>query len=99
MIVRSEPTSPDAITDFHRWYDEVHLPEILAVDGIAAARRFAALDGGDFVAVYEIEGDVATAKANLAAAQSSGAMSRPVGVKLDPPPTVQWYDQIDASDR
>ena len=96
MIVQSQPSSPEAVVDFHHWYDEVHLPEILKVDGIAAARRFEALEGGSFVAVYEIEGDVEQAKANLADAQRSGSMSRPVGVNLDPPPTVQWFSIIDS---
>jgi len=99
MIVQSQPTSPETVADFHRWYDEVHIPEILGVEGIAAARRFESLDGGSFVAVYEIEGDVDVAKANLAAAQGSGAMSRPVGVNLDPPPTVQWFATIDGAGR
>jgi hypothetical protein len=94
MIVQSQPSSPDAAADFHQWYDEVHLPEILEVDGIAGARRLEALEGGSFVAVYEIDGDVEVAKANLAAAQAAGAMSRPVGVRLDPPPTVQWFADI-----
>jgi hypothetical protein len=95
MVVQSQPTSPEATSAFHQWYDEIHIPEILEVDGIAAARRFQSLDGGSFVAVYEIEGDVEQAKANLAAAQGSGAMSRPVGVQLDPPPTVQWFADVD----
>jgi hypothetical protein len=45
---------------FNQWYDEVHLPELRAVDGVVAARRFKAL--GDqapnpYFAAYEIETD------------------------------------------
>ncbi|TVR07038.1 MAG: hypothetical protein EA385_13935 [Salinarimonadaceae bacterium] len=42
---------------FHRWYDETHLPDILACPGWLSARRFINLEGGPrFVAVYEITG-------------------------------------------
>jgi hypothetical protein len=42
---------------FNRWYDEVHLPDLLACPGCLAARRYVALDGGPkYVAVYEIAG-------------------------------------------
>lgn len=95
LIVQSVPSSPEDAVAYHSWYDEVHLPEILGLDGFASARRLSALDRGSFVAVYEIDGDVEVAKATLAAAQASGSMSRPVGVLMDPPPTVQWWSDID----
>lgn len=42
---------------FNRWYDEVHVPDLLACPGWLSARRFTALDGGPkYVAVYEIAG-------------------------------------------
>jgi hypothetical protein len=93
MIVQSRPSSPDAVDAFHRWYDEVHLPEILKVDGFVSARRLQALDGESFVAIYEVD-DVDRAKAGLAERQKSGNMTRPEGVQLDPPPTVQWFTDL-----
>jgi hypothetical protein len=98
LIVQSHPSSPEDSAAYHSWYDEVHLPEILALDGFAWARRLAAIGGGSYVAVYGIDGDVEDAKATLAAAQASGSMSPPVGVRLDPPPTVQWWSDIDPTD-
>jgi hypothetical protein len=97
LLVQSRPRSPEHTDDFHRWYDETHLPEMLQIDGIASARRLEALDGESFAAVYEVD-DVDQAKAGLAAAQSSGRMSRPVGVQLDPPPTVQWFRERGAAE-
>lgn len=42
---------------FHRWYDEVHVPALLACPGWLSARRYEALDGGPrYAAVYEIAG-------------------------------------------
>jgi hypothetical protein len=36
-------------------------------------------------------------KEALANAQRSGSMSRPVGLQLDPPPTMQWFRDMGKS--
>lgn len=42
---------------FNRWYEETHLPDLLACPGWLSARRYVALDGGPkYVALYEIAG-------------------------------------------
>lgn len=94
LIVESRPASPEEATAYHDWYDNKHLPEILAVDGFVSARRLSALDGDSFIVIYEIEGDVEAAKAALGSAQASGTMSRPEGVQLTPPPTVRYFTLI-----
>lgn len=94
LLVESQPASPADAAAYNNWYDNVHVPEILKVDGFVSARRFASADGTKFVAIYEIDGDVEAAKANLAAANASGTMSRPEGVQLDPPPTVNYFSTI-----
>jgi hypothetical protein len=91
LIVESRPATPGDPASYHRWYDEMHIPEILKLDGFVSARRLGAADGKSFVAVYEIEGDVDAARHALAAAQSSGALSPPSGVELSPPPVVRWF--------
>lgn len=90
LVVQSRPASPQQSEDYHRWYDDTHLPEILGVDGFVSVRRLEASDRETYAYIYEVD-DVDAARAALGAAQSSGAMSRPVGVQLDPPPTVQWF--------
>jgi hypothetical protein len=54
--------------EFNRWYDEVHLPDVLGVPGIVSAQRFALAEAQMFrdqahryVTIYEIEGDAAEA--------------------------------------
>lgn len=43
--------------DFHRWYDEEHVPARIVLPGFLAARRFAAVAGSDdFLAIYEADG-------------------------------------------
>lgn len=97
LLVQSRPASEQVAAEYHRWYDETHIPEILAIEGFVSARRFEALDGESFIAMYEIEGDVAEAKASLGAAQTSGSMSPPVGLQLNPPPTVQYFREVGAA--
>jgi hypothetical protein len=94
LIVESRPASPEDADAFHKWYEEVHMREMLAVDGIVSARRFASVDGDSFVAIYEFDVDVDTAKANLGAAQKSGKMSPPQGLQLNPPPTMRYLRQL-----
>lgn len=50
--------------EYHRWYDEVHLPDVLSVPGFVRATRYAAvpsvhgeLPALPFLAVYEVETD------------------------------------------
>ena len=52
--------------EYNKWYDEVHLPDVLAVDGVSAAQRFehVAIQSPDveapahgYLALYELDGD------------------------------------------
>lgn len=44
---------------FNRWYNEVHVPEILACPGWRSARRYRSVDGDPvFLAVYELDDEV-----------------------------------------
>jgi hypothetical protein len=90
MLVQSCPSSPEDADAYHQWYDDVHIPEILSVDGFSSARRLRAADGESYLVVYEVD-DIDTAKASMARAQAAGTMTRPTGVQLDPPPSVQWF--------
>jgi len=58
IYVETMPASPDREAEYHKWYNETHLEQILAVDGIVSARRFAPTDGnGPFIAIYELDCD------------------------------------------
>ena len=43
--------------EFNRWYDTVHVPEILAVPGFLNGRRFQRVSGDEikYMALYELE--------------------------------------------
>ncbi len=69
LIVFSNPSSPERLEEFDRWYSDVHLPEFLRLTSVKAARRFelsdhqmrqppgVPLDGRRFLAAYEVETD------------------------------------------
>ena len=81
--------------EFNRWYDDVHLADVLKVDGFVAAQRFGleGMDGGDsphrYLALYEIETDdiEATIKGLTASAGTmviSEALADPVALVASP---------------
>jgi hypothetical protein len=59
LVVESNSNDPAREKEFNEWYDNVHLPDVLAVPGIIRATRYAndnAAEGqGKFLAFYEIE--------------------------------------------
>ena len=58
ILVETYPSSPEREQEYNTWYDEVHLQELVALDGFVSARRLRPVDGdGPYVALYEIEGD------------------------------------------
>jgi hypothetical protein len=86
MIVETRPSSPDREQEYNAWYDEVHIPELLALDGIVAARRLRPVDGdGPYVALYEIEGDDLRAILDNMIA-NAGQLHMSDALQLDPRP-------------
>ncbi|MBU8868535.1 MULTISPECIES: DUF4286 family protein [Paenarthrobacter] len=83
LIVKTKPVLGSE-EQYNDWYDAQHLPEMLAVPGFVAARRYrksvtqsagntaAADDPLEYLAVYEIEGDPTVALENLVTAVRGG---------------------------
>jgi hypothetical protein len=96
LYVESRPDSPEQAAAYHKWYEQIHMPEMIGIEGFVSARRFASLpDTGSFVAIYEIDADdIGAVAARLEAA--SGQFSELVGVQLDPPPVIRFFQQIAA---
>lgn len=92
MIVESRPASTEDEAAYHDWYDNTHIPELLAVPAVLSASRYRSVDGDTFLAVYEADGDVATVQAAIA--QGREARSAPVGMSTAPPPAVRWFESI-----
>jgi hypothetical protein len=94
LFVETRPESAELVDEYHRWHDDVHVPEMLTIDGFIGARRWAADDGESFITLYEIDTDVDTAKVNLRAAYQSGRMSKPVAVDSTSPPVMRYLSMI-----
>ena len=61
-LVKIDFNAPPLEDEFNRWYDSVHLPELLAIPGVTAAWRLRASDEGvrgnrgqRYLAVYQLE--------------------------------------------
>jgi hypothetical protein len=92
IYVETRPSSPDRDQEYNTWYDEVHIPELVALDGFVSARRLRPVDGdGPYVALYEVEG------ANLQAIlDNMRANSRQLhmsdALQLKPPPVMRLLE-------
>jgi hypothetical protein len=66
LIVFTEPKSGQE-AEYNKWYNEVHLKEVLEIEGFVAAQRFEIAPtqiggggeptGGRYLAIYEIEAE------------------------------------------
>ena len=74
------------VEDFHRWYEEEHIPALLACEGVLGARRFACTtpeaDGYEFVAIYELADVAVVEGGSLAAAGKPTLWRERLGDKM-----------------
>ncbi|MGA7053190.1 MAG: hypothetical protein WBZ37_18360 [Mycobacterium sp.] len=86
ILVESWPSSPEREQEYNTWYDEIHLPELVALHGFVSARRLRPVDGdGPYVALYEIEGDNLQAVLDNMIA-NAGQLHMSDALQLDPAP-------------
>ncbi len=81
LTVLSNPRSGRE-DEFNTWYDEVHVPDLLAVPGVRAVSRYKvhAVPGAPaaphgYLAIYELDGDPDAVLAELAARGADGRIS------------------------
>lgn len=56
LLAVSADVARGAESEFNRWYDDVHLPEVLACPGFVAASRYECVHGEPrFLALYDLE--------------------------------------------
>jgi hypothetical protein len=85
--------------DYNDWYDNVHIPEILALAGFTSARRFKRADGQEdstpYLAIYEIEADnLMAAFAGLGAAAGKGELQMSDAMSADTHPSMVLYELL-----
>ncbi|MTD15168.1 hypothetical protein GIS00_14590 [Nakamurella sp. YIM 132087] len=93
LLVQTSPAAGTSVDDFNAWYDDVHLPEILAsVSGILGVQRYRLVGDGPprFLAVYSLDRPAAEVLAVLGA-----GVRTPGPLDLtDNPPLVQGFDSL-----
>ncbi len=94
LYVESRPSSPERDAEFNEWYDEIHLPDLLALDGFVAARRLRPVgEDGPYVALYEIEGDdLQVVMANVLASGRRGEIRLSDALGRDPAPVMRLFE-------
>ena len=80
LLVAVSNAQPGRDEEYSTWYETIHMPEVLALPGFVAARRYApsplSADGPNrYMAVYEIDGDVDVAMAGLMDAVRGGKLN------------------------
>ncbi len=96
IYVETMPASPDREAEYHKWYNDTHLEQILAVEGIVSARRFAPTDGnGPFIAIYELDcDDLDAAVTRMGELGASGKLTGMEYLAMDPKPIPHVYREI-----
>ena len=75
ILVTSVDISDGAEEEFNRWYNEVHLPQVLACPGFLGATRYECTAGQPrYIAIYELEGEEALQTPEMQAVRGWGEM-------------------------
>ena len=98
ILVESRPSSPERDQEYNTWYDDVHLPQLVALDGFVSARRLRPVNGeGPYVAIYEIEGDNLQAILDNMIA-NAGQLTMSDALQLDPVPIPRLLETTTEND-
>jgi len=104
MVVLSNPSDPSREDEFNQWYDQIHLPDVLRIEGVVAATRYRISDTRldptapvvhGYMALYEIEAEDPGAVLNaLTAGAATGALRMSDVLQMDPMPSLTIFEQI-----
>jgi len=105
LFVESRPADPAREDEYNEWYSRTHIPEVCAVPGIVAARRYRVhrASGGEaepsapaYVAVYDIDSDDLDGPLReLGIRAGDGRVRMSDAIQMDPPPTVTIYELVE----
>ena len=104
MVVLTNPSDASREDEFNQWYDEVHVPDVLQIEGIVAATRYrisdARLDPAApvdhrYLALYEIEAEDVGAVLNaLVEGAGTGALRMSDVLQMDPMPSMTIFERV-----
>jgi hypothetical protein len=105
LLVQTAPV-PGREQDFDRWYNTVHVPQILQTPGFVAGTRFRAVtapgasplaadDWRPYLAVYEIAApDLAASHAALLGRMRAGELARSDVISAELPYRSQLFERV-----
>jgi hypothetical protein len=101
FVVQTRPSDPSREDEYNRWYDETHIPEVLAVPGIVGARRYRLSERQQttadrsypYLAVYDLDADdLATVVDELGRRVADGTIHLTDALERTPPPRTSIYE-------
>ena len=96
MVVQSRPVSAEREAEYNDWYDNTHIPEILAIPGFVSARRYK-VPGPEpiYLAIYDLEAEhLSVPVTDLGARSAVGRMTPSDAIQLDPRPVATVYEEF-----
>jgi hypothetical protein len=101
LLVQSQAVTPDREDEYHKWYDQTHLPQVCEIPGITGARRYTLSSGSiatadpslpAHLAIYELDtDDIEGVLDELAARAGDGRIDMSDVLQLDPLPNILLY--------
>lgn len=99
LLVHTNAAGPDREDEYRRWYDEVHIPQLLErIPGIVSAARYLAAPDGPPVSarhlvIYEIEADdPAAVLKEINKAAATGRLDLTPAMDTSRPPVMALYE-------
>jgi hypothetical protein len=96
MVVQTGPVDAAREDEYHDWYTNTHIPEILAIPGFVSARRFKVRGGAEpsYLAIYELDADdLGAAMKELSRRSAAGETTASDALRMDPPPIITIAEQ------
>ena len=83
LLIVEAMIDPSVEDGWNQWYDDVHLPEIVACPGFRSGQRYVSdgEQGRTYVAVYELDGSDALKSAEFASRRGWGPFGNQVKFK------------------
>lgn len=105
LVVQSQASDESREDEYHKWYENTHIPQLKEVPGIVSARRFT-LAGGGFgpadpsipahLAIYDLDSDdLDGLVAEIATRAGDGRIEMTDAMELDPTPVTLLYVERD----
>ena len=105
LVVQSQASDESREDEYHKWYENTHIPQLKEVPGIVSARRFT-LAGGGFgpadtsipahLAIYELDADDLDSVVNeIATRAGDGRIEMTDAMEMNPVPVTLLYVERD----